>query len=89
MRTRTKSPSGVEQSTAIQPALDLKPDAIYLPSQVIAALQLRSSSLRSEWRAGRLRVLRRCGKNYLLGRDILVWLNGGELPSPSNRNGDL
>lgn len=72
----------------IAPALDLRPDAIYLPRQVIAALGLRASSLRSEWRAGRLRIIRRCGKNYLLGRDILAWLDGGELSSPAaRRNG--
>jgi hypothetical protein len=69
----------------IAPTLDLRPDAVYLPSQVIAALGLRASSLRSEWRAGRLRVVRRCGKNYLLGKDLLAWLNGGELPSPAHR----
>lgn len=74
-----------EAATPILPALDLRPDGIYLPSQVIAALGLRGSSLRSEWRQGRLRIVRRCGKNYLLGRDILRWLDAGELPAPAHR----
>ena len=59
--------------------LHIDPNAVYRPQQVIAALGLRDSSLRSEWRAGRLRVVRRCGKNYLLGRDLLAWLDAGEL----------
>jgi hypothetical protein len=59
----------------------IDPNAVYRPQQVIAALGLRGSSLRSEWRAGRLRVVRRCGKNYLLGRDLLAWLDAGELPA--------
>jgi hypothetical protein len=67
------------------PTLDLRVDGIYTPAQVITALGLRGSSLRTEWRRGRLRVVRRCGKNYLLGRDILRWLDAGELPSPATR----
>jgi hypothetical protein len=70
----------------IAPALDLSPTAIYRPDDVIRALGLRASSLRTEWRAGRLRIIRRCGKNYLLGRDLLRWLDGGELPSPAHRH---
>jgi hypothetical protein len=79
-------------SAPILPALDIRPDGVYLPNQVIEALKLRASSLRSEWRAGRLRIVRRCGKNYVLGRDLLRWLDTGELPSPASRrqhNGPL
>lgn len=66
----------------IVPALDLRPDGVYLPRQVQAALGLRASSLRTEWRRGRLRIVRRCGRNYLLGRDVLAWLAGGEVVPP-------
>jgi hypothetical protein len=66
-------------ATPILPVLDIRPDAVYTPRQVIAALGLRASSLRTEWRAGRLRIVRRCGHNYLLGKDIIAWLDGGEL----------
>jgi hypothetical protein len=55
------------------------PDAVYRPAEVIAALGLRGSSLRTEWRAGRLRIVRRCGRNFLLGKDVLAWLDAGEL----------
>jgi hypothetical protein len=68
------------------PALDLRLDGIYTPAQVTVALGLRASSLRTEWRRGRLRVVRRCGKNYLLGRDILAWLDGGELCRQQREN---
>ena len=57
----------------------IDPNAIYRPAEVIAALGLRSSSLRTEWRAGRLRIVRRCGRNFLLGKDVLSWLDAGEL----------
>ena len=74
----------VSQAATILPALDIRPEGIYLPAQVRAALNLRASSLRSEWRAGRLRIIRRCGRNYLLGRDVLKWLDGGEVPAPKS-----
>jgi hypothetical protein len=85
---RKHSPNSTIDTTPalpIMPALELRPDAVYLPRQVIAALGLRASSLRSEWRAGRLRIVRRCGHNFLLGRDILAWLDGSELLSPAAR----
>jgi hypothetical protein len=69
-----------------KPVLDIRQDGVYLPRQIIAALGLRSSSLRSEWRAGRLRIVRRCGRNYLIGKDVLSWLVGGELASPARRH---
>jgi hypothetical protein len=72
-------------TSPVVPSLDIRPDGVYLPTQIRVALGLKSSSLRTEWRHGRLRVIRRCGKNYLLGRDVLEWLNGGEVPSPAAR----
>jgi hypothetical protein len=86
MRARHAARNGhaVEPAPApVLPALDIHPDAIYRPGDVIRALGLRASSLRTEWRRGRLRIVRRCGKNYLIGRDILNWLDGGELPTPA------
>jgi hypothetical protein len=70
---------------SILPALDIRPDGIYRPAQIQAALGLGARALRAEWRAGRLRVVRRCNKNYLIGRDVLDWLDSGELPSPRRR----
>jgi hypothetical protein len=71
--------NGKLTNQAIGPALAIDPNAIYRPEQVQIALGLRASSLRTEWRRGRLRVLRRCGRNFLLGRDLITWLDSGEL----------
>jgi hypothetical protein len=66
----------------ILPALDIHQDGIYRPVQIAAALGLGARALRGEWRAGRLRVIRRCNKNFLVGRDVLEWLSTGALPAP-------
>jgi hypothetical protein len=80
-RPRSKPVDANGTPPAVSAPFHIDPNAVYRPQQVIAALGLRGSSLRSEWRAGRLRVVRRCGKNYLLGRDLLAWLYAGELPA--------
>jgi len=85
MARRTKSQAAQAPPPPILPALDLRPDAVYRPEQIRTALGLRVSSLRTEWRQGRLRVVRRCGRNYLIGRDVLDWLNGGEVPPPKGQ----
>lgn len=72
-------------AVTIAPTLDIRADGIYRPEQVRAALGLGSSALRAEWRAGRLRIVRRCKRNYIIGRDLIAWLDAGELPSPANR----
>ncbi|HEY7427431.1 MAG TPA: hypothetical protein VH682_24570 [Gemmataceae bacterium] len=65
----------------------IDPSAAYKPAEVIAGLGLRASSLRSEWRAGRLVIRRRCGRNFILGADLLAWLTAddAELASPRRR----
>jgi hypothetical protein len=72
--------------TPVLPVLPLDPNGVYLPRQVIAALGLRVSSLRHEWRQGRLRIIKRCNKNFLLGKDVLAWLDGGELRRRLDQN---
>jgi hypothetical protein len=67
----------------VLPPFVIDPHAVYRPEQVRQALGLRASSLRTEWRAGRLRFVRRCGKNFLLGKDVLAWLDGGPLKPPA------
>jgi hypothetical protein len=57
----------------------IHPSGVYTVAFVRAALCLRASSLRTEWRAGRLRIVRRCGRNFLLGKDVIAWLDQGEL----------
>lgn len=71
----------------IAATLAIRADSIYRADAVRAALGLGAGALREEWRASRLRILRRCNRNFILGKDILAWLDGGELPSPAHRNG--
>ena len=42
--------------------------------------RLRKSTIRREVRAGRLRVAKRAGRYYILGRWLIEWIEGGELP---------
>lgn len=82
-RTRKPPSDEASPSTQIVPVLDIRPDGIYRSSQIQQALGLGARALRAEWREGRLRVIRRCRKNFLLGRDVLTWLDAGELLSPA------
>jgi hypothetical protein len=58
---------------------------VYTVAAAIKALGLRKSTLRREYREGRLRVSRRAGHNFILGAWLLEWLRGGELPRPDGR----
>lgn len=89
---RARRSPDVETTTppSIVPALRIEPNSVYRPAMIQAALGLGASALRGEWRRGRLRIIRRCNRNFILGKDLLRWLDGGELPSPSKhheRNG--
>ena len=86
-RKKNQLPSAdtIPPPAPITPALDIRRDGIYRPEQVRQALGLRASSLRTEWRRGRLRIVRRCGRNFLLGHDVLAWLDGGEVRPPTER----
>jgi hypothetical protein len=57
----------------------IAPTAVYDTVAVRTMLRLKLSSLRREIREGRLRVSRRCGRNYFLGAWLLAWLAAGEL----------
>ncbi len=70
-------------AAAIQPppVVTIDPNGVYFPDDVRRLLRLKTSSIRSEKRAGRLRVARRCGRYYILGAWLLEWIAGGETPS--------
>jgi hypothetical protein len=55
------------------------PTTVYTADEVIRIFKLRKSTLRREIREGRLRVARRAGRYYLLGKWLIEWLEGGEL----------
>lgn len=89
MRRRSAERAAANEATPpalpIGPAIAIDPNAVYRPEQIRAALGLGASALRAEWRRGALRIIRRCNRNFLLGKHILAWLEGGELPSPAHR----
>jgi hypothetical protein len=60
----------------------IKPTAVYDVEQARAALGLAKGTLGREVRLGRLRVARRAGKTYILGRWLLAWLEAGEVRKP-------
>jgi hypothetical protein len=60
----------------------IHPQAVYTHPALRAALGLCASTARREIRAGRLRVAKRGGRYYFLGKWILEWLRGGEIHRP-------
>jgi hypothetical protein len=63
--------------------LTLDPLSVLDADAVRRVLRLRTSSLRREIREGRLRVSKRCGRYYFLGRWLIDWLEAGELRNAS------
>jgi hypothetical protein len=83
MRVKT-APSANGRKVEAKPAPPtvitiIDPNAVLDASHVQALLGLRKSSLRREIREKRLRVAKRCGRHFFLGRWILEWIEGGEL----------
>jgi hypothetical protein len=75
---RTRNPEAVEVPAAEVHVIE--PNAVYFPDTAQRILRLKKSTLRREVREHRLRIARRAGRYYLLGRWILEWLEAGELP---------
>jgi hypothetical protein len=59
--------------------------SLYFPDTLQAIFRLRKSTIRREWKAGRLRISKRAGRYYVLGEWILEWLRGGEI-RPSGKS---
>lgn len=57
----------------------IQPTAVYFVDDARTLLRLRASSLRREIRLGRLRVTKRCGRYYILGKWLIDWIESGEL----------
>jgi hypothetical protein len=81
-----KAPDEKAPTPLIAPAMLIDAHAVYRAAAVQAALGFGSRALRAEWRAGRLRIVRRCNRNFIIGKDLLNWLDSGELLSPSKRH---
>lgn len=59
----------------------IQPNAVYFPDDLRRLFRLRANSIRYEKRAGRLKVSKRCGRYYILGRWLIEWLEKGEQPA--------
>ena len=57
----------------------ISPTGVYFLEDVKVLLKLKESSVRREVRLGRLRVSKRSGRYYILGKWLLEWLESGEL----------
>jgi hypothetical protein len=73
-------------ASLIVPALRIEPHSVYRGATIQAVLGIGARPLRAEWRTGRLRIVTRCNRNLVLGKDLLSWLDGGELQSPAKRH---
>jgi hypothetical protein len=58
----------------------IDPHGIYFLDAARQLLRLKESSLRRECREGRLRVAQRCGRNFVLGKWLLEWLESAPPP---------
>jgi len=94
MRSRDKPPTGNGLATAaprVQPPAVhiIEPTAVYLLEDAIRIFRLKKSTIRRELREGRLRVSKRAGRYYLLGRWLLEWIEAGEIRRavPAGRGG--
>jgi hypothetical protein len=56
----------------------IHPCAVYTVDSLRSVLGLTKTTIGREVRLGRLRVTKRAGKYYLLGRWVLQWLKDGE-----------
>jgi hypothetical protein len=64
---------------AVLPSVVVHPRSVWTLPAFRAAFGLRESTPRREIREGRLRVSKRGGRYYLLGRWILSWIEAGEV----------
>jgi hypothetical protein len=83
-RTSPADPSAPPAPVAVHV---IHPTAVYFPDQVRELLRLRATTLRREVREGRLRVCRRGGRHLITGRQLLTWIEAGELPAKAARPG--
>jgi hypothetical protein len=65
------------QTTPIVPIID--PNGVYTMATARMTLGLRENCLPREARLGRLRVSKRAGRHFVLGKWLLQWLESGEV----------
>jgi hypothetical protein len=60
------------------PVARIHDNAVYSLGSARRALRLADSCLRREIRLGRLRVSKRAGRYFILGKWLIEWIEGGE-----------
>ena len=91
MRTngrRTRGAPVVEPAASPPAGHVIHPDAVYTADEVQAIFKLRKSGIRREWRMGRLRVSKRAGRYFILGRWLIAWLEAGEVVAAEPRKNE-
>lgn len=63
----------------------IDPNAVYGVEDARQIFRLKQSTIRREVREGRLRIAKRAGRYFLLGRWLIEWIEGGELRRPAGR----
>jgi len=65
---------------AVAPAVHVIDDhGIYSVEDAQRFFHLRKSTIRREGREGRLRIAKRAGRYFILGKWLIEWIEGGEL----------
>jgi hypothetical protein len=67
------------------PVID--PYAVYFTDTLQKVFRLRKSTIRREWKEGRLRLAKRAGRYFVLGEWVLEWLRTGELSRKAAQQG--
>jgi hypothetical protein len=62
----------------------IDPNGVYGVDDAIRIFRLRKSTIRREIREGRLRVSKRSGRYFLLGKWLIEWIEEGELKRPGS-----
>jgi hypothetical protein len=57
----------------------IDPNGVYFGDDAQRICRLKRSTIRREVREGRLRVSKRAGRYFILGRWLLEWIEQGEL----------
>jgi hypothetical protein len=79
-----------EAAAAPRPKLPhvISKTAVYSMESLRAALGLCKHSVGREIREGRLKACKRCGRYWIIGTDVLAWLQGGAVQARLHRERD-
>jgi len=80
----------VEVPTALPAVHEIRGTAVYGVDDARRILRLKQSTIRREVREQRLRVSKRAGRYFILGRWLIEWIEAGELkrrrPAPTSND---